>query len=344
MLCSLRILLLYIVLYGILLFGGDCMSDLNTLYNNFNEKIKLTSSKTDSLKRGRDAIREKIKSNFSDNGRNKPKFRMQGSFAMKTTINPIGEDEYDLDDGVYLQGYGDLEQTDWPEADDTHDWVIQATDGHTKSDPENKTSCVRVRYEAGYHIDLPIYIVKDEICYLADKNQGWIESDPKAFKDWFISYVRDYPLSYGEQLRRTVRYLKAWRDYCGVDIASITLTILATNHFSSYSGRDDKAVAQTVDNIYTALSSNFSCLKPVTPGEELLGDYTSSEKDDILDAFKDFSEKAQAAVDEANEKSASELMRGLYGSRFPLGKDTTANAGYAVTSKPGVIGNDGRSA
>lgn len=64
------------------------MSDLNTLYNTFNEKIKLTSSKTDSLKRGRDAIRNKIRSDFSDKGRRKPKFRMQGwpaFFAMLFT-------------------------------------------------------------------------------------------------------------------------------------------------------------------------------------------------------------------------------------------------------------------
>ena len=320
------------------------MSDLNTLYNTFNEKIKLTSSKTDSLKRGRDAIRDKIRSDFSDKGRRKPKFRMQGSFAMKTTVNPVGENEYDLDDGVYLQGYSAFDKDEWPDTDEVHNWVVQAVDGHTKSDPEDKTSCIRVCYEAGYHIDLPIYIVKDECCFLDDKKRGWTESDPKAFKEWFIGYVTDCPLTHGEQLRRVVRYLKAWRDFCNVDIASITLTILATQHFSSYSGRDDKAVSQTVNKIYNALSSNFSCPKPVFPFEELLGDYSVSKQEKILKAFKEYANKTQDAVDEVNEKTASEILRELYGSRFPLGKDTSTSADYAVTSRPGVIGNDGRSA
>ena len=110
------------------------MADLNALYNDFNERIKLTSAKSKSLKTGRDSIRELIRDKFSDNGRNKPKFRMQGSFSMKTTVNPIGDEEYDLDDGVYLQGYSNADEEDWPEPADTHKWVIDAVDGHTSSD------------------------------------------------------------------------------------------------------------------------------------------------------------------------------------------------------------------
>lgn len=324
--------------------GVDNMSDLNSLYNIFNEKIKLTSAKTDSLRQGRDAIRDKIKSDFWGNGRNKPKFRMQGSFAMKTTVNPINGDEYDLDDGVYLQGYSDLDISNWPKAKETHDWIIQAVAGHTKSDPENKTSCVRVRYEAGYHIDLPIYITKEDVCYLADKKQGWIESDPKAFKEWFLQYITDHPITHGEQLRRVVRYFKAWRDYRAVDIASITLTILVTKQFSSYPGRDDKAVYHTLLNIYNTLSSNFTCIKPVTPFEDLLGNYTLSAQNNLLNAFQFFANNAQAAIDEVNEKLASEKLREIYGPRFPCGTNKTTTTGYVTTSKPGVIGNDGRSA
>ena len=320
------------------------MADLNALYNDFNERIKLTSAKSKSLKTGRDSIRGLIRDKFSDNGRNKPKFRMQGSFSMKTAVNPIGDEEYDLDDGVYLQGYSNADEEDWPEPADTHKWVIDAVDGHTSSDSEDKTSCVRVRYKAGYHIDLPIYIIKNDICFLASKQNGWAESDPKAFKDWFMGYVTDYPYTHGEQLRRTVRYLKAWRDYCDVNIASITLTILATNHFESYSGRDDKAVRNTIQGIYNSLSASFSCRKPVAPKEELLEDYTLSEQKDVLDSLAHFVDIASQALDESDEKKASEIIREVYGERFPLGKASVSSSTYAITSSPGVIGNDGRSA
>ena len=321
------------------------MADLDKLYNRFCQTITLTSSKRDELKTGRDSIRDDIRDSFSDNGRSRPSFCMQGSFSMKTTINPINGNEYDLDDGVYIKGYADKSQDGWPNAATVHDWIIDAVDGHTSSAPENKTSCVRVRYAHGYHIDLPSYIISGETCYLATKNDGWVESDPKAFKEWFMNYVTDYPISYGEPLRRTVKYLKAWRDYCAVDLESIAITILATNNFSSYSGRDDKAVLNTVKRIHASLSTNFSCKKPVYPYEELLGEYNDAEKKDILNALSSLEEALSDALEEDDEKKASEKARSVYGNRFPLGQSTTSSAGtYAVTPAPGVIGNDGRSA
>lgn len=322
------------------------MADLDTLYSKFHNEITLTSSKRESLITGRDAIRGIIKKDFSENDRKQPKFRMQGSFAMKTTINTIGNDEFDLDDGVFLQGFDSTDQSGWPATEDVHQWIIDAVDGHTKAAPENKTSCVRVQYQSGYHIDLPSYIVKDDVCFLANKKEGWVESDPKAFRVWFMDYVTNYPLTYGEQLRRTVKYVKAWRDYCGVELESIVVTILMTNHFTSYSGRDDRAVYETIKNVHDALSLNFACYKPVTPYEELISDYSSSKQKRVLDALSDFRDTLQKAIDETDERVASEALRSVYGTRFPMGKAASGQSasGFASTTAPGVIGNDGRSA
>lgn len=321
------------------------MADLDRLYNQFCKKITLTKSKKDELTTGRESIRDDIRDDFNDNGRNRPSFFVQGSFAMKTTINPLPGNEYDLDDGVYIYGFSDKDQSEWPKASEVHHWLIDAVDGHTSFVPENKRSCVRVKYAHGYHIDLPSYIISDDICYLATKNDGWVESDPKAFKDWFMKYVTDYPLSYGEPLRRTVKYLKAWRDYCDVNLPSIVITILATKHFSSYSGRDDKAVLNTVKNIKAALSSDFSCKKPVLPREDLLKDYSKTEQQKVLDALSELETILSDAINESDEKKASELVRKVYGDRFPLGKaNSEEGKGFARTAAPGVIGNDGRSA
>ena len=321
------------------------MADLDRLYNKFCEKITLSTSKREELTTGRDSIRDGIRSDFSENKRRTPSFRMQGSFAMKTTINPINGNEYDLDDGVYLQGYSEKEKNEWPNASSVHNWIISAVEGHTNSDPENKTSCVRVRYAHGYHIDLPSYIIdKSGTCYLATKNGGWVESDPKAFKEWFMGYVTNYPLSYGEPLRRTVRYLKAWRDYCNVDLKSIVITILATKCFSAYSGRDDKTVLNTVQRIRNSLLMDFSRTKPVCPWEDLLSYYSETEENHVLNALGHLETTLASALNEPDEKKASETVRTVYGDRFPLGQTTQRNGSYAVTAAPGVIGNDGRSA
>ena len=44
-----------------------------------------------------------------------------------------------------------------------------AVEDRTKLSPIDKDTCIRVCYSAGYHIDLPIYIVKDDVAYLATK-------------------------------------------------------------------------------------------------------------------------------------------------------------------------------
>ena len=81
------------------------MADLQKLFEKFNEKITLTKSKSDSLKTSRDALRSDVKNWFSDKNKKQPKFCWQGSFAMKTVVNPLDGKEYDLDDGVYIQDY-----------------------------------------------------------------------------------------------------------------------------------------------------------------------------------------------------------------------------------------------
>ena len=54
------------------------MANLNKLYSEFNNRITLTTSKSDSLRKSRDALRSDIKKWFSDNDNYQPKFCMQG--------------------------------------------------------------------------------------------------------------------------------------------------------------------------------------------------------------------------------------------------------------------------
>lgn len=66
------------------------MANINDLFIDFNETISLSKGKVDNLRRGRDALRKKIKEWFRDNKKDEPRFCWQGLFAMKTTVNPIG--------------------------------------------------------------------------------------------------------------------------------------------------------------------------------------------------------------------------------------------------------------
>src|SRR3546814_15006164 len=92
----------------------------------------------------------------------------QGSYAMKTMIvHP--DNDYDIDDGVYfdkadLVGERGAEMTSLQ----TREMVRNAVDdGKFKKAPVARKNCVRVYYEAGYHVDLPVYrrITKDDWTY-----------------------------------------------------------------------------------------------------------------------------------------------------------------------------------
>lgn len=317
------------------------MADINNLFLTFNDTISLTKSKSDNLKKGRDSLRSAIKKWFSNNDKLQPVFCWQGSFAMKTTVNPLNG-EYDLDDGVYLSGYSDMDMDEWPAISTVHTWIKTSVDGHTKQTPIDKDTCVRVKYASDYHIDYPIYIEKDDNIYLAHKAKGWTISDPKAFKDWFINGVK----TEGEQLRSVVRYLKAWKDYKGIALKGIEITILATNNFSAYEGRDEVCLRSTVENIISSLENDFSCIKPVAPEEDLFENVSDTKKNNIINGLKTFSKKLKLAIDEEDPLEASNYMIKMFGDRFPQGESVEKSEAenYVRTSSPGILRHDGRSA
>ncbi|WP_432404875.1 cyclic GMP-AMP synthase DncV-like nucleotidyltransferase [Wukongibacter sp. M2B1] len=317
------------------------MANLNKLFSDFNKEITLKSKKKENLKRGRNALRDKIRDKFSEKDRSKPKFCGQGSYMMKTVVNPI-DSEYDLDDGVYIQGYSEKEIKEWPKASTIHTWIKDAVDGHTSKSPVDKNTCVRVIYVNDYHIDLPAYIMKDDKAYLAHKRDGWIVSDPKAFTDWFRGKVKND----GEQLRSLVKYLKAWKDYKKVDLKGISITILVGENFYDYENRDDLALLGTLTNIIESLEDKFECVKPVAPNENLFEGYSETKQAEIIKAITDLRDSIQKAVDKEDEKEASDIMINYFGSRFPQGESSTAEdkSEYVQAEAPAVLKNDGRSA
>lgn len=320
------------------------MANLNKLFLEYGENIILSKKEKDTITTGRDALRNKIKKNFKDNDRSEPKFCTQGSFIMNTTIlQKIGQ-EYDLDNGVYLQGYSN-NIAEWPSTYTVHKWIKDAVDNHTKMPPIDKNTCVRVVYTDGYHIDLPSYIVREEeledgttekVAYLAHKTKGWIVSDPKAFTAWFRKKVKEN----GEQLRRMVKYLKGWKDNKEIDLKGISITILVGNHFSAEDQRDDIALLKTVTNIIDELEDDFNCYKPVIPTDEDLFDGMSeTKKNSILNGLNSLKKKLDKAINEVeNEKDAANELKKIFGDKFPEGEDIVrSKLSYVSTVTPTLL-------
>lgn len=308
------------------------MANCNEHFDEYNGKIRLTDSRRKSLKKSRKELRNKVRDWFKENkpDEEQPKFSGQGSMSMDTIINPIprtvienGEEKkkvrYDVDDGIYFEGNKSIEERNSPST--LHSWVCQAVTGHTDTDPIDKNTCVRTVFSDGRHIDQPIYYKQGNIPELAHKRDGYIESDPMAFTDWFNGKADKNP-----QLRRLVRDGKGWCDNRNFLNKSkkmpsgMIITILITENVEYRKDRNDIALKETLVNIQAKLNRNFVCYRPTTPDDEdLLKDY--AHKDYFMNCLANFIDDAKEALREKNFKKSTELWRKHLSDRFPLGED-----------------------
>lgn len=309
------------------------MADLNSEFIKYNEEISLPKSKKDKLISGRDAIRKAIETYFSDTLEEKiPAFFQQGSFALKTVVNPISG-EYDVDDGLYLQH---LDENNLPKTESVHNWIMKALKDHTKDGPSDKKSCVRVVYSGDYHVDIPIYTKQENENLLARKGDDqWINSDSKGFNEWFYNKLD----LHGEQIRRIIKYLKAYKDYKGMDIPGIVFTVLGINNFTYHKDRDDTCLVKVAESCLSYLSNNTNLYMPVEPYDNILEKYSKSKIDELKNLFEELSESGGKAIDVEDYDESVEYWGILLGDRFLKGIKTS-NSKEAIVATPIVISRD----
>lgn len=336
------------------------MADLQSTFIEFDGIIKLGSNKKSSLRTSRDSIRDSIRDYFDENrDKHSVSFKGQGSFVMATTIQPLSS-EYDVDDGVYIFG----KEEDRPTPQTAHNWIYDAVKYRTSSDPKDKNTCVRVIYKNDYHVDLPIYyktdrsdsqfILDDEIPLLAHKDKGWIVSDPYAFKQWFDQQANGKP-----QLKRIVRYLKAWSDKKQNDNSSLRFpsgmifTILASENYVS-DNRDDKALLETLKAIQQKIdnerfwSGSYSCYRP-TPdkNQNLMDKYSASTtKTNFLNALDSFIKSGEQAIELESKKDACAKWQKHLGNRFPCSNvsDSDSSSSAKAFGSSDILRTDNKSA
>lgn len=289
------------------------MANCHKLFLDFNTLIALNSKRKKTLRISRNAVRKKIKRYFGNKQNGLfPKFHGQGSFMMNTIIEPL-DGEFDIDDGIYFK----VEAEPLQSVSTFHQWICEAVDGHTTQKPIDKQTCVRLIYAGQYHLDLPIYyIIEGQTPYLAHKRKGWIKSDPREFIKWFNNKADN-----DGQLKRIVRYLKAWSDYRKGDLPSgLIFSILAANNIV-FDERDDVAFYKTLLNIKSSLEWSFVCNRPTTPANEnLLEDYSKTNKDYFLEQLGSFIQSAKKALDEkTSQKDACKAWQRHFGEdHFPF--------------------------
>jgi len=307
-----------------------------------------------------------------------PRFFTQGSWAYKTLNAPAKHPQQaDVDDGCYLP-LGFVKQTKRPSAATAIFFkaaeacleVLCRTKGWTLI--TDKPTCIRIKVTKAAHIDVPLYAIPDEEFHtltkaamaayntldsaeairraerdswsklpsdevlLAHREEGWWESDPRPVKDWF----EDQLMARGEQLRRVIRYLKAFRDWKWPSggPASILLMAAAVPLFERRHGRDDLALLDVLAGLPAALRAGV--VNPVDEEESLTKRLGEDKVEEAAREFERFEGVLRASLHASSASQVCIWMQQEFGERFPNrpSRIKVVSVAATVAAAPAAVG------
>ena len=261
----------------------DCANEMTRYHN---KKVRLSQEEQDKLRGYRDTNLDRLKNGLEKNG--KPAYRKyisQGSYAMYT-INQHPDNDYDIDVGIIFDRDS---QGGKKSALDARKMVCDAMqDDRFNRPPEVLKNCVRVYYEEGHHVDMPVYRqYKDENGDIIQElaSSDWEESDPEAITRWYNDAVTEKSpdTDNGKQMRRVTRLIKKWaRSRSSWNMPSgFIISVLVEEKYLPKEGRDDEALYETLKAIRSRLSRNKKVHNPVN------GDLISDGKEAQLQKMYD---------------------------------------------------------
>lgn len=188
---------------------------------------------------------------------------------------------------------------------------FQTLTGKTLRKTENlnlvfDTDAKNLRIEQGYIL-------------LADRDEDWRVSDPKAIHDWFISKVDIY----GNVLRRASRYIKGWRDEKWQDckLKSLALMIACVDIFEELGARpsedrDDLIMLRVAEALPDRIrKGNLIWREGERPVDEK---WSPEEKEEFAHEAQKLADKLHSALEDGfNPEIIVDHLRGVFGDRFP---------------------------
>ena len=230
------------------------------------EHVRLPETERKEMRERRKANQNRLRADLEAKEKPLPKRHVkQGSYAMHTMTQPPDKDptpNYDIDDGAVF----DRAALKGPQGGDmtpreARDMVRDALDdGKFNTKPETLKNCVRVHYEAGYHVDIPVYReFEDEAgnTRLELASSEWRKSDPTELTEWFNAAVinKSPDELNGRQMRRMVCLLKKFaRSRASWNLPSgLIISVLVDENYAPNDGHDDEALHGLMQAIYNRL-------------------------------------------------------------------------------------------
>lgn len=347
------------------------MASIQSQMIDFHKKIKLKRfEENEVLREKRDIIlnllKKRLKQNFGEKELELPEFRHfnQGSYEMGTGVKPLNSD-FDIDVGICFK----ISKDDYPDPVEVKMWVFNALEDHTNK-VQVRRPCVTVFYQQDeepiYHVDLAIYSDSTENAdgkaYLAKgkknsskENRVWVESDPQELSDLIKSKFEDSEDS--KQFRRTIRYLKRWKDWklSGDGNAAptgIALTIAAYNWFrvskevvDSFANKVKYDDLAALGNLVEEMLNNFEdiyfdgesayrlkVILPISPSCDLFEKMSNQQMSTFKEKLEDVLEAIREAQRLADPSTACEILQKHFGDDFkiPSKEDTAQKCSPAI--------------
>ena len=251
----------------------DLSSKFNTFYTTHvvlsqSEQTKLHNKKDLNIQRLKDGLKE----HNEENGTSYSVVEtcVQGSVAMSTVVKNEDHD-YDIDVAVVF----DKSTLGDKGAQATRNMVANALRRKTKqfnAEPEVKTSCVRVKYADGYHIDFAVYRRYYDYwnaCWVYEHaGSDWTQRELKGLSEWFKT---QNDASDGK-LRKVVRLSKmfcksraSWKNMP----SGLLQTVLCDEKMQDSYERIDELFYYTMKEIVNRLETDITVTAPVDGGRDL---------------------------------------------------------------------------
>src|SRR4029453_4303990 len=165
----------------------DCSQDVQDFHD---DRVTLTAAQRREMRERRNANRDRLHRGLDKKGKPQPdQHIIQGSYAMKTmTQHP--DREYDIDEGAAFADHKFKSNSGTPMTPQEAKQMVAdglKSGGGLQTDPGIKKNCGRVPCGAGYHVDIPVYRLRnvngEQVRELA--SDEWRDSNPTEINDWF---------------------------------------------------------------------------------------------------------------------------------------------------------------
>lgn len=285
---------------------------VDKLLDKMAEDIQLDKSRYDRMLSSYEAIKKWIEDDELFFKPYKYDVYPHGSVRIRTTVKPIGKDEFDLDIAIHLKDnlhhnpqkiYNELKRR------------ISEHERY-KDMMELKNRCIRLNYAGDYHMDILPGIQENQFDFnrlkVPDRELGsWVSSNPRGYAEWFIqranlakesllakAALRDEKLPIDsfknkKPLQRAVQLIKRYRDVYfqkndEYKTSSIIITTIAGNYY-----KGEESIFDTINNIIVAIkfdlthkTERFKVVNPVNKDEN----FTDKWDNDIrfYEEFKSF--------------------------------------------------------